>query len=106
MNGVHDMGGMHGFGRVEIEKDEPVFHEEWEGRVMGMLRQVRQPSSRLKPWSIEGRRAGCDENCVEDIVFGAPQMHARIGPDLHRLQHEHLKTCFPQIPDDTALIAP
>src|SRR5262245_24415930 len=42
MNGIHDMGGMHGFGRVEIEKDEPVFHAEWEGRVMGILRQVRQ----------------------------------------------------------------
>ena len=27
MNGVHDMGGMHGMGPIEIEKDEPVFHE-------------------------------------------------------------------------------
>ena len=42
MNSIHDMGGMHGFGRVEIERDEPVFHEAWEGRVMGMLRQIRQ----------------------------------------------------------------
>ena len=33
MNSVHDMGGMHGMGRVEIEKDEPVFHSEWEARV-------------------------------------------------------------------------
>ena len=32
MNGVHDMGGMHGMGPVEIEKDEPVFHSEWEAR--------------------------------------------------------------------------
>jgi nitrile hydratase len=32
MNGVHDMGGMHGFGPVEIEKDEPVFHTNWEAR--------------------------------------------------------------------------
>ena len=52
MNGVHDMGGMQGFGRVEIERDEPVFHEAWEGRVMGMLlgmlRQVWQlPGTRL-----------------------------------------------------------
>ena len=29
MNGVHDMGGMHGMGPVEIEKNEPVFHAEW-----------------------------------------------------------------------------
>jgi nitrile hydratase len=30
MNGVHDLGGMHGFGPVVIEPDEPVFHTEWE----------------------------------------------------------------------------
>ena len=30
MNGAHDLGGMHGFGPVEAEKDEPVFHHEWE----------------------------------------------------------------------------
>ena len=32
MNGVHDMGGMHGMGPFEIEKDEPVFHSRWEAR--------------------------------------------------------------------------
>lgn len=31
MNGVHDLGGMHGFGPVEREQNEPVFHAEWEG---------------------------------------------------------------------------
>jgi nitrile hydratase len=40
MNGVHDMGGMHGFGPVLPEKDEPVFHETWEGRVFGMSGQL------------------------------------------------------------------
>ena len=29
MNGVHDMGGMDGFGKVEPEPNEPMFHEEW-----------------------------------------------------------------------------
>src|SRR6266853_6694946 len=33
MNSVHDMGGMHGMGPVEIEKNEPVFHSAWEARV-------------------------------------------------------------------------
>jgi nitrile hydratase len=37
MNGVHDMGGMHGFGPVQPEKDEPVFQEPWEGRMFGMM---------------------------------------------------------------------
>jgi nitrile hydratase len=36
VNGIHDMGGMHGFGRVEVEADEPVFHARWEARVFGM----------------------------------------------------------------------
>lgn len=33
MNGVHDMGGMDGFGPVVREQNEPVFHEKWEGRM-------------------------------------------------------------------------
>jgi len=36
MNGVHDLGGMHGFGPVIREHNEPVFHSEWEKRVFGM----------------------------------------------------------------------
>jgi nitrile hydratase len=40
MNGVHDMGGMDGFGRVEAEPNEPTFHEYWEGRVMAMVRVI------------------------------------------------------------------
>ena len=36
MNGVHDMGGMHGMGAVEIERDEPVFHSEWERRAFAL----------------------------------------------------------------------
>ena len=26
MNGVHDMGGLQGYGPVQIERDEPLFH--------------------------------------------------------------------------------
>ncbi len=33
MNGVHDMGGMDGFGPIPIEKNEPVFHADWEKRM-------------------------------------------------------------------------
>ena len=36
MNGVHDLGGMHGFGPVEIEDNEPVFHGEWEKRAFAL----------------------------------------------------------------------
>jgi nitrile hydratase len=40
MNGIHDMGGMHGFGPVVVEADEPVFHATWQQRVLGMVYQV------------------------------------------------------------------
>jgi nitrile hydratase len=49
MNGVHDMGGMHGFGKVEPEPDEPVFHAPWEGRVLAMNRAMGS----LGLWNID-----------------------------------------------------
>ncbi len=36
MNGIHDMGGMDGFGPIGREPNEPVFHEPWEGRVFAL----------------------------------------------------------------------
>ena len=36
MNGIHDLGGMHGFGPVEPEVNEPVFHPEWERRTFAL----------------------------------------------------------------------
>jgi nitrile hydratase subunit beta len=40
MNGVHDMGGMDGFGKVEVEPNEPMFHTRWESRVLAMVRAM------------------------------------------------------------------
>src|SRR5215470_12904752 len=31
------MGGLHGFGSVLVEPDEPVFHARWEARVFGIV---------------------------------------------------------------------
>jgi nitrile hydratase len=36
MNGVHDMGGQQGFGPVLLEKNEPLFHADWESRAMAI----------------------------------------------------------------------
>ncbi|HSR22815.1 MAG TPA: nitrile hydratase subunit beta, partial [Candidatus Eisenbacteria bacterium] len=36
MDGVHDLGGMQGFGPVEREANEPVFHAAWEAAVLAM----------------------------------------------------------------------
>lgn len=49
MNGVHDMGGMDGFGKVEPEANEPIFHGEWEARVMALSRAF----SAAKEWNID-----------------------------------------------------
>jgi nitrile hydratase len=40
MNGIHDMGGMTDFGPVRPEPNEPLFHAEWEARVVGMVRNI------------------------------------------------------------------
>ena len=38
MNGIHDMGGMHGMGPIGHDPDQPVFREPWEGRVWALNR--------------------------------------------------------------------
>lgn len=40
MNGVHDLGGMHGFGPVEREVDEPPFHADWEAVMVAIQNAV------------------------------------------------------------------
>jgi nitrile hydratase accessory protein len=36
MNGIHDLGGMAGFGPIEREDDEPLFHADWERRAFAI----------------------------------------------------------------------
>jgi nitrile hydratase beta subunit len=36
VNSIHDMGGMDGFGPIEREREEPVFHAEWERRMFAL----------------------------------------------------------------------
>ncbi len=56
MDGVHDMGGMHGFGKVEPEQNEPVFHAEWEGRTLALNRAMGYTGI----WTIDQTRAGIE----------------------------------------------
>ncbi len=49
MRRVHDLGGTPGFGPIGIEKDEPVFHEEWEGRVFGMMTTIGHRTFSMRP---------------------------------------------------------
>lgn len=56
MNGMHDMGGMHGFGPVKTEKNEPPFHSKWEGRCLALNRGM----SFAKVWNIDKSRAAIE----------------------------------------------
>jgi nitrile hydratase subunit beta len=49
MNGVHDMGGMHGMGPIDPEPNEPVFHHRWEARVLG----IALATGFLRRWNID-----------------------------------------------------
>jgi nitrile hydratase subunit beta len=49
MNGAHDMGGVHGFGPVVPEADEPTFHARWESRVFGLA----FAAGRVGQWNID-----------------------------------------------------
>jgi nitrile hydratase len=52
MNGVHDMGGMHGLGPLGHSPDEPVFHARWEARMFALS----LAGGRWGRWSIDAGR--------------------------------------------------
>ena len=52
MNGVHDMGGMHGMGPIQHEENEPVFHARWESRVFAMYIAL----GAWRKWNIDAAR--------------------------------------------------
>ena len=52
MNGAQDLGGMMGFGPIGAERDEPIFHAEWEKRVLAL----RTAAGALGEWNIDMAR--------------------------------------------------
>jgi nitrile hydratase beta subunit len=52
MNGVHDLGGMHGMGAIKEDKHEPVFHAAWEGRAYGITRAM----GGWRLWNLDATR--------------------------------------------------
>lgn len=79
MNGVHDLGGMHGLGPIhpEPEGSEPTFHQAWEGRVFAMA----QATSVFGRWSgDDGRYARERMEPVDYLTASYFERH------LHRLE--------------------
>jgi len=66
MDGVHDMGGMDGFGKVEPEPNEPAFHAPWEGRVLAMQRAMGYAGA----WQIDMSRFA-QERLPPRVYLGA-----------------------------------
>jgi nitrile hydratase len=96
MDGIHDMGGMQGWGTVAIDPDEPVFREGWHGRAFAMgamsmglsgtnLDAFRHGLERLHPYEYlgdgyYGRWLACAETLLVDsgvLAPGAVEARAR-----------------------------
>ena len=103
MNGVHDLGGMDGFGPVEIEADEPVFHHAWERVVFGLtaatsaqrLRNVhefRHAIERMDPTHYLGSPyyehwlTGLTTLLIEKGVLTAAELEAKAGGNVNLSQ--------------------
>jgi nitrile hydratase len=56
MNGIHDLGGMHGFGTVEREVNEPLFHAAWERTVLA----VQLTALRKRLYNLDELRHGIE----------------------------------------------
>jgi nitrile hydratase len=96
MNGVHDLGGMHGFGPIEREVDEPLFHADWEAHVLavGDLAVERgyfnvdafrhgiermAPADYLRASYYERWLATIEDNLIENGLLTDGELDARIA---------------------------
>jgi nitrile hydratase len=96
MDGVHDLGGTAGFGPVEVEPDEPVFHHEWERHVLrlaiaagiaqlysgGRFRhsiERMDPAHYLASGYYEHWLTGIASILVEDGLVSAAELERRTG---------------------------
>ena len=71
MNGIHDMGGMHGMGPVVAETHEPVFHARWEGRLFAL----RRAAGAWRRWNIDAMRHAVER--VPPVPHLAASYYAR-----------------------------
>jgi len=97
MNGIHDLGGLHGFGPVLAEEDEPVFHHDWERRIFPLFAalfagghfnvdEFRHSIERMDPIHYlessyyEHWLHAFETLLVEKGVISAAELHGRAAP--------------------------
>ena len=83
MNGAHDLGGMHGFGPVVAEPDEPVFHAEWERRAFGLTLAM----GAHRRWNLDMSRSAREQMPPAEYLATSYYEHWLFG--LERLLVEH-----------------
>jgi nitrile hydratase beta subunit len=64
MDGAQDMGGVAGFGPVQPEPDEPVFHAEWERRAFALTLAMAMPGG----WNIDMSRFAREDRPRQDYL--------------------------------------
>jgi nitrile hydratase beta subunit len=95
MNGIHDMGGMHGFGPVDVS-DDAEFHAEWERRARAMANlvylgdfvnldafraamEVIPPADYLQSSYFERWLKGIEAGLIERGYLTRQELDARLG---------------------------
>ena len=53
MDGIHDLGGMAGFGPIEVEPNEQVFHQDWESLAYALNAVVIVRLGACRTWGVE-----------------------------------------------------
>jgi nitrile hydratase beta subunit len=75
MNGIHDLGGMHGFGPVVAEPNEPVFHADWEGRILAL-------TLAMLAWRVGDLRAALEQMPAAEYLATTYYEHMLFGLQL------------------------
>jgi nitrile hydratase len=64
MNGVHDMGGMHGLGPLAPEQNEPIWHAPWEARVFALFSAI----GAWRRWTVDAVRQQIEQMPAADYL--------------------------------------
>lgn len=78
MNGVHDMGGMHGLGPVVRDENEPVFHTEWERRLFA----ITVAAGYLGKWNLDMTRYAREQMPAAEYLASTYYEHWLHGLEL------------------------
>ena len=89
MNSAHDLGGQMGFGPVEPEPNEPIFHADWEKRVLA----INVAAGAMGGWTIDDVPTTGQKQLLLRFRMASADERAWIRTALR----EHLADWFPEI---------